>query len=269
MTEKNTKETGDENGETSKLFAEVKKSTKEIIDRIKNEFVAEEAKSGKLNKEYEKQKITISTVIEKAIDMYNNYRSLPPEVMTILEKYESDYGSEIKGVEEAVKALDQQKNPEKSDVLDLWCRAREEMQMMLIGKTTFNQLLAAADAPKESLEKPQKRNLALDAIIWYTGKLLKSLSLEEIVQAIEKVWIMSNYFYLIDVRQESSDQYLMIFKHHQNKRYSNYWLGYFTELFRSDDLAFKCVIEGEALDETLSLTVKKLHDKEVYIKSIK
>ena len=133
--------------------------------------------------------------------------------------------------------------------------------MMLIGKTTFNQLLAAAEAPKESMEKPMKRNIALDVIIWYAEKLIKNLSLEDIVQAIEKVWIMSNYFYIIDVKQESADQYLMIFKHHQNKRYSNYWLGYFTELFNSEDLSFKCIIEGEALDEILSLTLKKLHDK--------
>ena len=83
----------EENGETSKLFAEVKKSTKDIIDQIKTELTAEEAKKKALYKdEYEKQTITISTIIENAIEVYNNYHSLPPEVIAILEKYESDYG---------------------------------------------------------------------------------------------------------------------------------------------------------------------------------
>ena len=92
------------------------------------------------------------------------------------------------------------------------------------------------------------------------GKAIK-LSLEEIVNAIQKVWIVANYFYFIDIKKESVDQYHIIFKHHQNKRYSNYWFGYFKELFDSEDLSFKCVVEGEEFDETLSMTVKKLHDK--------
>ena len=82
----------EESGETSKLFAEVKKSTKEIIDRIKKELTAEEEKRSKLDEDYEKQKITISTIIENAIDVYNNYHSLSPEIFAMLEKYEPDYG---------------------------------------------------------------------------------------------------------------------------------------------------------------------------------
>lgn len=48
----------------------------------------------------------------------------------------------------------------------------------------------------------------------------------------------------------------MLFRHRQNKRYSAYWLGYFTELFKSQEIAFKYEVEGQAFDETLSLTVK-------------
>ena len=258
----NTEDIKEENGETSKLFAEVKKSTKDIIDQIKTELTAEEAKKKALYKdEYEKQTITISTIIENAIEVYNNYHSLPPEVIAILEKYESDYGSKIKEVEEALKLLDQQRNLEQSEDRDLWIRAREEMKMMLIGKTTFNQLIAAAEAPRDSLDKPFKKNVALDVILWFTGKQIKNLSLEEILNAISKMWVVSNYFYIIDIKKESEDQYHLMFKHRQNKRYSNYWLGYFTELFNFEDLGFKCAIEGQAFDETLSLTVKKLHDK--------
>ena len=258
----NQQETEDEEeGETSKLFAEVKTSTKEIIDNIKKELTAEEKKKKLLDEDYDEQKITISTVVENAIDMYNNYRSLPPEVIDILEKYEPDYGSKIKEIEEAIKLLDQQKNIKKADDIDLWVRARDEMKMMLIGKTTFNQLIAAAEAPKDSLNKPFKKNIALDVILWVTGKPIKKLALEELLNAIQKMWIVANYFYMIDIKKENEDQYYLVFKHHQNKRYSNYWLGYFTELFNFEELAFKCVVEGEAFDETLSLTLKKLHDK--------
>ena len=73
---KNDDNDDNDEGETSKLFAEVKKSTKEIIDKIKKELVAEEEKRAKLDDNYEKEKITISTIIENAIDVYNNYHSL-------------------------------------------------------------------------------------------------------------------------------------------------------------------------------------------------
>jgi hypothetical protein len=250
-----------EDAETSKLFAEVKTTTKNIIDTIKNELVTEEVKKELIDSNYKKQKITISTVIEEAIDTYQQLRSLSPDTKQLIENYIKEYGNLAKVVKKAINLLDQKKHPEMDEALDIWCRAREEMHMMLIGKTTFNQLLTAAEAPEESLDKPMKRNLALDVILWYTGKQIKSLTLEEIIHAIKKVWMAANYFYFVDVKVRDTDQYLINFKHHQNKRYSNYWLGYFRELFHSDELSFKSVVEGEAFDETLSLTIKKLHDK--------
>ena len=75
------------------------------------------------------------------------------------------------------------------------------------------------------------------------------------------MWKVANYFYHIEVNEESSDQFHMIFKHNEGKRFSNYWLRYFTELFHSEDLGFVCATEGEALGETLSLTVKLLNKK--------
>ena len=227
-----------------KFFTEIKQSTRDLIDDIK-----------------EREENTIGNIIDKSVQTYKNFRSLPPEIIGILDKYEEDYGSKIKEVEEAIKLLDQKKNIEKSEDIDLWIRARDELAMMLIGKTTFNQLIAAAEAPEERLDKPFKRNVALDVILWYTGKPIKTLLLNEILNAIQKMWVVANYFYIIDLKQESEDQYHLMFKHHQTKRYSNYWLGYFSELFNSEDLSFKCAIEGESYDETLSLTIKNLHDK--------
>ncbi len=228
----------------SSIFVKVTDDTRSIIDKYKE--------TGK----------TISSIIDSAIKMYDNYHSMPPEIQATIEKHEEQYGSKIKEIEEAVKLLDKEDDPKKVEDQDLWRRARDEMKMMLIGKTTFNQLIAAAEAPKESLEKPFKRNVAFDLILWYTGKPIKNLSLEELLKTVQKMWVVANYFYMIDINKVEEDQYHLLLKHRQNKRYSNYWLGYFTKLFSSEELSFKCIVEGQAFDETLSLTVKKAFDKE-------
>jgi len=228
-----------------KLFTEIKHNIRDLIDELKN-----------------KEDTTIGHIIEKSVQSYIDFKSMSPEVKGLIEKYTEVYGSVANVIEEAIRVFDVQKNPEKSDDLELWCRARDELQTMLIGKTTFNQLLAAAEKPEESLYKPGKKNIALDVILWVTGKPIWNLSLEDIINAIKKMWIVANYFYLIDIKKESADQYRIIFKHYENRRFSNYWLLYFTELFHSEDLSFKCAIEGEALDETLFLTIKKLYKKD-------
>jgi len=226
------------------IYVKVSDDIREIIDKHKE--------TGK----------TISSIIEEAIKIYDNFKAMSPEILAILDKYKEEFGSKMEEIEEALKVFDHQKDPQNAEDIDLWCRAREELQMMLIGKTTFNQLLTAAETPKESLDKPVKKNIAFDVILWYTGKPIRSLSLEEIISAIKRVWVVTNYFYFIDLKQEAEDQYYIVFKHHQNKRYSNYWLRYFKELFTSDDLSFKTLVEGESFDETLSLTIKKMHDKD-------
>ncbi len=224
----------------SKIFSEIKTSVKDIIDELKKT-----------------ENTTISSIIEKSVLHYTEFKNLDPQIKALLDQYIEIYGDLNSVLEEALTLLDAQKNPDAEDNLSLWCRARDEMQMMLIGKTTFNQLLAAAETPKESLDKPIKKNIALDIILWYTRKPIKSLSLDEIINTIKKVWIMANYFYFIDIRQEDNNSYHIIMKHHQNRRYSNFWLQYFIEVFSSSDLSFKCEVTGEALDETVSMSIKK------------
>jgi len=67
--------------------------------------------------------------------------------------------------------------------------------------------------------------------------------------------VVANYFYAIDVHKEG-DEFHVLFKHRQNRRYSEYWLGYFTTLFMSEDLAFKCSVEGMTFDESISMEIK-------------
>jgi len=201
---------------------------------------------------YKVQGTTISDLIKNAIKCYDNFKSISPEILAIIEKYkEVDDEPNITFIERAVKYFGQQKNLDR----DLWVRARDEMKMCLIGKTTFNQLIHAAAMPEDARERAYKKNIAFDLILWYTGKPLKNLNIEQIINTIAKMWTVANYFYAIDVHKEN-DEYHILFKHRQNRRYSEYWLGYFTTLFKSSDLAFKCSVEGMTFDESISLIVK-------------
>jgi hypothetical protein len=215
------------------IYVKVDESTRKIIDKYKN-----------LGK-------TISNLVKDAVEIYDDYNSMSPDVKAIIDTYKEKDEKLIKFLERAVQYYGQHKNLDR----DLWVRAREEMKMMLIGKTTFNQLIAAAEAPETALEKPFKKNVAYDLILWYTGKPIKNLTIDDLINTIAKLWVVANYFYQIDVNRER-DEYHLLFKHRQNKRYSRYWLGYFTEVFLTEDLNFKCIIEGQAFEETLSMTIK-------------
>lgn len=222
------------------LFVKVPEETRNIIDKYKDE-----------------KGMTISNLIASAIKMFDDYESMSPEVHGIINKFKSNDESIVSFLEKSVKFYGDQKELHR----ELFIRMREEMKMMLIGKTTFNQLIAAAEAPAKAVDMPQKSNVAFDIIMWYNQKPLKNLTIEEIINSIKIIWIVANYFYAIDVTHESEDEYHMLFRHRQDKRYSRYWLGYFTEFFKSKDLSCKCMIEGQAFDESISLSIKVGYQK--------
>jgi len=238
-----------ENNETTDEFKEIESKDKPIYVKV------DETTRNIIDK-YKHLGTTISNLVKDAVEMYNEYNSMSPETKATIDTYKEDDERLITFLERAINYYGKQKNLDR----DLWVRSRDEMKMMLIGKTTFNQLIAAAEAPKDALEKPFKKNIAFDIILWHTGKPLKNLSLKEIITTVQKIWVVANYFYKINVHHED-DEFHILFKHRQNKRYSRYWLGYFTVLFHSDDLPYKCIIEGQAFDETLSLTIKVAYDK--------
>jgi len=222
------------------IYVKVSDETRSIIDK------------------YKQKGMTISNIVREAIKLYDEINSISPEVAAIIEKHKGKDESLIKFLEHAIKFYGDQKNRDR----DLWIRARDEMKMMLIGKTTFNQLIAAAEEPKKALDRPFKRNIAFDLIMWYNdSRPLKSLTIEEIIKTIQKVWVVANYFYTIDVNKVSDKEYHLLFRHRQNKRYSRYWLGYFTEFFKSEELPCKCEVEGQAFDESISMTIKIINEK--------
>ncbi len=198
------------------------------------------------------QGTTISDVVKNGIKCYDNFKSISQEASSVFEKYRKSGESNIAFIERGIKYFGDQKDLDR----DLWVRAREEMKMMLIGKTTFNQLIAAAEAPEERLDKPFKKNVGADLIMWYNdSKPLKNLNVDEILKTIQKVWVVTNYFYKVDVVKEDKNTFHMLFKHRQNKRYSNYWFGYFNELLTSDGMSFKAKVDGQAFEESLSITL--------------
>ena len=102
------------------IYVQVSKAIRAVIDKYKKE-----------------ESRTISGIIEEAIEIYDKYYSMSPDAFAILDKYKDHYENELKLIEEALRLYDKQKNPEMADVIDLWIRAREERDMMLIGRTTF------------------------------------------------------------------------------------------------------------------------------------
>ena len=233
--------------EKETLYTKIDPEIREIIDRYKD-------LTGK----------TIGSIVEDSLKMYDIYHSMPQEVHDLIRKYADteDYKSQSEVISAGIRLLEAQESMRMKEDLDIWCRAREERGMMLIGKTTFNQLIAAAEADEQSLERPQKRNNSLDVILWYTEKPVNTLSLEDIVNAVKRMWTVSNYFDRITISKKESDTFYLTFFHQQNFRYSSYWLGYFKILFDSlndnEDVNFHCAFEGHAFEQTLSITVKEL-----------
>lgn len=244
MSKKDETTLSDKDSKAKSIYVKVSDETRAAIDKHKD--VA---------------KLTISQIIEDAIKLYDEYKSMPADSKAIVANLKKDHGgTAMKLIEKALQAF-AKSEANKPETKDLWLQARDEMNMMLIGRTTFDQLIAAAAAPEERLDKPQKKNVGFDIILWYTEKPIKHLNLEEMLEAIKVIWTMANWFYKIDVIKQNNDEYHVIFKHHQNRRYSEYWGKYFQELLTSDELSFKVLIETQEFEETISLIIKMAFKK--------
>ena len=244
---KNNENSNDKNNETQNdeikepepkdkpIYLKVNEETRNLIDK------------------YKEKGTTISDLVKNAVKCFDDFNSISPEIHAIIEKFKEVDEPDISFIEQAIKYYGDQKDLNR----DLWVRARDEMKMMLIGKTTFNQLIHAAEMPEDSLERPYKKNVALDLIVWYNeSRPLKILTIDQIIATVQKMWVVANYFYKIDVVKEDEKTFHLLFKHRQNKRYSSYWFGYFNELFTSGEMPFEVDIDGQAFEESLSVTLK-------------
>jgi len=97
------------------IYVKVSDETREIIDKHK-----------------EQGKLTISQIIADAIKLYDQYKSMAPEVRATISNYKDEYGGiAMNFIAKAIKVFVENQEP---GMDKLWIRAREEMQMMLIGK---------------------------------------------------------------------------------------------------------------------------------------
>ena len=139
--------------------------------------------------------------------------------------------------------------PEKGTQHDIWVRAREELNMVLIGKTTYLSYI------KGGPTLAQERNIAIDIIEWYKNEKIDSLTLEEILEAIKCLWLAANYFTKIEIDVGSKNTYQMTFYHdlHDDK-YSEFWGKYFSELLKNTK---NCEIEIFSRNMSLILNIKQ------------
>ena len=109
--------------------------TKETDPKVKPLFVQVDETTRNIIDKYKHLGTTISNLVRDAIKMYDEYTSMLPEVKAVIDTYKEEEENLVSFLERAISYYGRQKNLDR----DLWVRTRDEMKMMLIGKTTFNQ----------------------------------------------------------------------------------------------------------------------------------
>lgn len=132
-----------------------------------------------------------------------------------------DYGSKSKVIEKAVDFFKKyKKNWDREQ--QIWNRARKEMDMLLVGRTTFQSYISG------NYQTAWKENIATKVIEWITGKQIEKLSVLETLNAIKDMWMAANYFTKVDIKKIlDEDPIVMIFYHTLNQNYSQFWSNYF------------------------------------------
>ena len=165
-----------------------------------------------------------------------------------IEKYEEEYGSKSAVVDEALGIFKKFKEPKREDVKKAWCRARNELNMLLVGKTTFLAYITG------QVENAFRKNIAIEVIEWYEGKRIDQMSFEEFLEGLIGMWHVANYFYKIDLDENKEGAYQIRFNHDLNKDYSTYWANYFETLLTDN---WDCSVDKFIRNESFYLIIKK------------
>ena len=176
------------------------------------------------------------------------HATISNESYEILEQFEHEYGSKSAIVDEAIKSLKRFKKPYLGDKKEMWCRARDELNMVLVGKTTF---LSYITGKKEEV---YSKNIAVEVIEWYNGKRLDEMNFEEFLDGLKQMWQVANYFYKVELEKNEKGIYQMKFNHDLTKEYSSFWAGYFETLLKK---IWKCKVNSFVRNESFYLVVDK------------
>lgn len=212
---------------------------------VSNTYAQKEKKDLNAKKNIKKKRITIHTTIgEKSNGILEKYADLEDD------RAKKIFGNKSKVIERALELLDQYYYPEKGDLQTIWNRAREELNMVLVGKRTYLSYISG------DYKKALTENIAIDILEWYKNKTIVEMSLIELLDSIKNVWLSANYFYKIDIEVGSKGSYQMSLYHDfHDKRYSEFWGNYFSELISNQK---HCEVEIFARNESLILRITPL-----------
>ncbi|MFX1258775.1 MAG: hypothetical protein ACFFAN_13020 [Promethearchaeota archaeon] len=176
------------------------------------------------------------------------HATISEESEEILELYKDEYGSKSAVVDAAIKTLKRFKEPRLGDVNEIWLRARDELNMVLVGKTTF---LSYIKGKKEDV---YFKNIGVEVIEWYNGKRIDEMNLEEFLNGIKGMWKVANYFHKIEIDKNEKGVFQMKFNHDLTNNFSSHWAKYFETLLKKH---WNCSVESFVRNESFYLIIKE------------
>ncbi len=182
---------------------------------------------------------TISNKVNEILKKYVEFKDENDEII---------FGSKSRVIEKALELLEQHYYPLLADSQKIWCRARDELNMVIVGKTTFLSYI------KGEVEDAYLNNIAIEVIEWYLGKRKEEMDLEEFLNGLKSMWIIANYFFKIELEKNEENAFQMIFHHHLTKEYSSYWANYFKIILKAN---WNCTIENFIRNESFQMVIKE------------
>ncbi len=176
------------------------------------------------------------------------HATISDEAFNILDQYQEEFGSKSAVVDAALKFLKKSKEPYLEEQRRIWCRAKDELNMLLVGKTTFLSYI------RGEVGEAYIKNIAVEAIEWYLGKRLEEMILLEFLEGLKGMWQVANYFYNIELEKNEKGTFQMRFNHDLTKDYSKFWAGYFEKLL-SDN--WECFVESFIRNESFYLIIRE------------
>lgn len=185
---------------------------------------------------------------EKKIQKKSVHATISDESFKILEHYVNEFGSKSAVVDFALKLMKKTKEPHLEDQRRIWCRARDELNMLLVGKTTFLSYI------KGDIDKAYKENIAIEAIEWYLGKRKEEMTLKQFLEGLKGMWQVANYFYNIELELNEKGTFQMRFNHDLTSDYSTFWARYFEKLLLDN---WECFVESFIRNESFYLIIRE------------
>lgn len=185
---------------------------------------------------------------ERKVQKNSVHATISHESYEILQRYKEEFGSKSAVVDAALKSLKKSKEPRLEDQRKIWCRARDELNMLLVGKTTFLSYI------KGKVEEAYTKNIAVESIEWYLGKRIENMTLQKFLEGIKGMWQVANYFYNIELEKNKKGTFQMRFNHELTRDYSIFWAQYFEKLLIDN---WGCFVEAFIRNESFYLIIRE------------